>query len=139
MSRIRSRDTECELKLRQELRSIGLRGYRLNVRALPGTPDIVFSRWKLAVFCDSDFWHGRKPFPKSNREYWENKLRRNAERDARVNETLHGRGWEVMRFPESEILKDPDGCAKRIAAFISGIKESHGPSIGSRIILPFSS
>lgn len=114
MSRIHSKNTKCELKLRNAIRALGLRGYRVNYRRLPGAPDIVFISRKIAIFCDSDFWHGKKGLPATNQEYWREKLRKNAERDSMVNQTLRDQGWTVLRFSETEILKDPKGCAQRV-------------------------
>ena len=115
MSKIRSKNTKCELKLRGAIREAGLHGYRINYHDLPGTPDIVFLSKKVAIFCDSDFWHGRKGLPASNQGYWKEKLRKNAERDIAVNQTLHNRGWKVLRLSESEILRNPEECIKKIS------------------------
>ena len=93
---------------------MGLRGFQTNYRDLPGTPDIVFLKSKAVIFCDSDFWHGRKGLPATNQEYWRKKLQRNTERDALVNKRLKEDGWVVLRFSESEILKDSEECARRI-------------------------
>ena len=92
MSRIRGKDTSIELKLRRALWSAGHR-YRLHVRGLPGTPDITFMKARLAVFCDSSFWHGRNWEAKkvrlaNNRDYWIAKIERNMSRDARVSGEL---------------------------------------------------
>jgi DNA mismatch endonuclease (patch repair protein) len=119
MSKIRSKNTKCELELRRALRRLNVKGYRVHVRNLIGTPDIVFSRRNLVVFCDSDFWHGRSKIPQTNRAYWKAKLRRNAERDAKVTRTLRSTGWRVLRLAESDILTDPEGCARRVKGFLS--------------------
>jgi DNA mismatch endonuclease (patch repair protein) len=129
MSKIRSKNTKCELKLRQALRETGLKGYQVNYRDLPGTPDIVFVSEKIAIFCDSDFWHGHKGLPATNQEYWREKFRKNAERDALVNQTLQDKGWKVLRFPESEILKSAEECAKKIAEFFPNLHEHPGNSL----------
>lgn len=123
MSKIRSRNTKPELILRKELWRRGLR-YRSNVRTLPGVPDIVFSRVKLAVFCDGDFWHGfnwtlrgyqslEDELSRYNR-YWASKIRRNVARDSSVNQILHGMGWTVLRMRESEIKKDVKQCGDKV-------------------------
>lgn len=93
---------------------MGLSGFQTNYRDLPGTPDIVFLKSKVVIFCDSDFWHGRKGLPVTNQEYWRKKLQRNTERDVLVNKMLQEDGWIVLRFSESEILKDSKECARRI-------------------------
>lgn len=123
MSAIKSRNTRPELALRRELWRRGLR-YRANVRALPGTPDIVFSRVRLAVFCDGDFWHGYnwtlrgygsledelKRYSKS----WAEKIQRNIRRDKQVNQQLFEMGWSVLRVRESEIKKDVKYCGDKV-------------------------
>lgn len=115
MSKIHSKNTKCELILRQSLRKAGLYGYRINYRGLTGTPDIVFLGRKIAIFCDSDFWHGHKGLSASNQGYWKEKLRKNAERDITVNQTLHNSGWKLLRFSESEILKNPEERVKKVS------------------------
>lgn len=115
MSRIRSKDTQLEVKLRKELWSRGLR-YRKNVKSVPGKPDIAFIGKKIAVFCDSEFWHGydwdaRKVAIKTNREYWIPKIERNMQRDQEVNSLLEGQGWIVLRFWGSQINSELSVCA----------------------------
>lgn len=114
MSRIHSKDTKCELKLRSALTAAGLKGYRLNYKKLVGTPDMVFTKRKIAIFCDSDFWHGKKGLPDTNQSYWKEKLKKNAERDLLVNKTLQEQGWLILRFSEREILKNTDSCVQQI-------------------------
>ena len=126
MSRIRSKNTKCELTLRSAMRDAGLRSYRVNYRDLVGTPDVAFPNKKIAIFCDSDFWHGRTNLPASNREYWIEKLRKNAERDKIVSQTLHDSGWKVLRFSESEILRNPEECVKRIINAFKALPEKPG-------------
>ena len=93
MSHIRSKDTKPEVLLRKALWKRGIR-YRKNYAALPGKPDIVLTRYKIAVFVDGDFWHarGHQDCPgeqvASNKEYWQKKLRNNVERDKAVNDAL---------------------------------------------------
>lgn len=124
MSHIHCRDTKIEIILRKELWSRGLR-YRKNVKTVPGKPDIVFLGKKVAVFCDSEFWHGydwehRKDDIKSNREFWIPKIERNIQRDKEVNRVLCGQGWTVMRFWGRDILKDPVACADAIEETVRG-------------------
>ncbi len=101
MSRIKSKNTSIELSLRKELWKRGLR-YRLYDKKVFGKPDIVFKRRKIAIFCDSEFWHGKKflegEIPKSNTEFWVKKLTRNIERDKEVNKKLKEEGWIVLRY-----------------------------------------
>ncbi len=128
MSRIRSRDTGIEVALRKALWRKGIR-YRKNVKELPGTPDIVISKYKLAVFCDSEFFHGKdwevlKPRLEkgSNGEYWIKKIRRNMERDIEKDKELLFMGWTVIHFWGKEILKDADKCVAVIEETMFDIK-----------------
>ena len=104
--------------LRKELWSRGLR-YRKNVKNITGKPDIAFIGKKVAVFCDSEFWHGydwenRKNDIKTRKEFWIPKIERNIQRDLEVNQILEESGWIVLRFWGKEIQKDLSGCADRI-------------------------
>ncbi len=115
MQRVRNKDSDIELILRKELWSRGIR-YRKNVRRITGNPDIVFIGLRIAVFCDSEFWHGyewekRKEDFKSNREFWIPKIERNMERDKEVNQLLTDDGWTVLRFWGNEIKKETAKCA----------------------------
>ena len=118
MKAIKNKDSEIELLLRKELWNRGIR-YRKNVRKVYGNPDIAFIGLKIAVFCDSEFWHGydwenRKNDFKSNTEFWIPKIERNIERDKEVNERLRDEGWIVLRFWGKRIKKDVRGCADMI-------------------------
>ena len=122
MSRIRCKDTRIEVALRKELWSRGLR-YRKNVSTVPGKPDIAFIGKKVAVFCDSEFWHGydwehRKDDIKTNREFWITKIERNIQRDKEVNQILEEQGWIVLRFWGKEIQKNLSECADRIESVV---------------------
>lgn len=116
MARVRTRDTSAELELRRELHRRGLR-YRVDFR-VPGLggfkPDIVFTRRRIAVFVDGCFWH-RCPdhvtFPKSNADWWFEKLQRTVERDRAANEALRRAGWTIIRVWEHE---DPSLAANRV-------------------------
>ena len=115
MQAVKNKDSQIELLLRQELWSRGLR-YRKNVNRIYGKPDIVFIGKKIAVFCDSEFWHGynwneRKKDFKSHQEFWIPKIERNMERDAEVTARLESEGWTVIRFWGNEIKKDTAQCA----------------------------
>lgn len=111
MSRNRGHDTSPEILLRKALWKKGIR-YRKNYRKLPGTPDIVLLRQRIAIFVDGDFWHARNHTENpgeqvvSNREYWTKHLSRNVEHDREVNDELTQSGWLVLRFWESDIRKD---------------------------------
>ena len=115
MQAVKSKDSKIEVLLRQELWKRGLK-YRKNVKNVFGHPDIAFIGKKVAVFCDSEFWHGydwtkRKSDIKSNREFWISKIERNMARDEEVNEYLTSHGWVVLRFWGKQIQKDAAGCA----------------------------
>ncbi|MCC6381437.1 MAG: very short patch repair endonuclease, partial [Dehalococcoidia bacterium] len=111
MSRIRSRDTGLELRLRRALWAAGLR-YRLAARNLPVQPDVVFPGAKVAVFCDSSFWHGRDPARieriKTNQPYWRARIAKNVARDRFANASLHELGWLVLRFWDEELTSNLD-------------------------------
>ncbi len=120
MSSVKSKNTKPEVLLRKELWSRNLR-YRVNYKQLLGKPDIVFTKQKIAIFCDGDFWHGHnwairglnsldEELVKYS-EYWRKKIIRNIERDKEVNNKLSEMGWVVIRFWESQIRKDVKECA----------------------------
>jgi len=118
MKRVKNKDSEIELLLRGELWKRGLR-YTKSDKRVTGKPDIVFFKKKVAVFCDSEFWHGydweiRKNDIKSNRDFWVPKIERNMERDAEVNRMLLDEGWIVIRFWGKEIKADTLCCADRV-------------------------
>ena len=116
MSHIRSKDTKIEVQLRKALWQRGYR-YRKNYKQLPGTPDIVLTKYRIAIFCDSEFWHGRdwdvlKPrlLKGKNPDYWIKKIGRNKERDAEVDQKLLFMDWTVIRFWGEGIFKNTDQC-----------------------------
>ena len=120
MRRIRSKDTKIELALRKALWSKGYR-YRKNYAILPGKPDIAMTKYKIAIFCDSEFFHGkdweilRPQLEKGNNgEFWIKKISRNRERDDEINKALLFRGWTVIRFWGKDILKNTDECVRVI-------------------------
>ena len=115
MKRVKYKDSEIELLLRKELWKRGLR-YQKNVKTIFGKPDIVFKGKKIAVFCDSEFWHGydwenRQLEIKSRRDFWIPKIERNIQRDKEVSQKLEADGWTVLRFWGKEITKHPKECA----------------------------
>ncbi len=120
MSHIKNKDTRIECKLRKALWEKGYR-YRKNYAALPGKPDIVLTKYKIAIFCDGEFFHGKdwevlKPRLESsnNSEYWIKKIDRNRKRDEEINKQLLFMGWTVIRFWGKDIQKDIEGCIKVI-------------------------
>jgi DNA mismatch endonuclease (patch repair protein) len=115
-------DTTPEVLLRRTLWRLGLR-FRKNVRVLPGTPDVVFPRARVAVFCDGDFWHGRDWAPLSvklqrgtNASYWTAKIRWNIERDKHNTKLLESSGWRVIRLWETDIRSDPVRASSVVCA-----------------------
>ena len=116
MARVRSSDTKPEIALRKALWGRGYR-YRKNVKKVPGKPDICFMGLKIAIFCDSEFWHGKyylenRRIPKSNTNFWVSKFKRNIARDEEVNATLVSMGWIVLRFWEDDIKKNLNEVVK---------------------------
>ena len=124
MQAIMSKDSDIEQILRRELWARGLR-YRKNVKSVYGHPDIAFIGKRVAVFCDSEFWHGydwkkRKNDIKSNKDYWITKIERNIARDNEVNDYLESHGWKVLRFWGKEIKKNASDCADLIEKEVKG-------------------
>ncbi len=118
MSKIRAKDTKPEVLLRKMLWNAGIR-YRKNVKKLPGTPDIVIGKHKLALFIDGEFWHGhnweeKKKKLKTNKEYWIPKIEKNIARDYDASQKLEYMGYKVMRFWQHEIMKNPGACYLKI-------------------------
>ena len=104
MSKIGSKDTKPEWIVRRYLFSPGYR-YRKNVKCLPGSPDIVLRKYNIAIFIHGCFWHGHTDghIPKSNKEFWENKIIRNKQRDEENKEKLKKLGWKVMTIWECQL------------------------------------
>lgn len=111
MRAVKGRDTKPEVALRKKLHALGFR-YRLNVEDLPGKPDLVFPKYKTAVFVHGCFWHGHRckrgsRQPKQNADYWKEKIARNKARDKKNAKELEKLGWRVITVWECE-LKDLD-------------------------------
>ena len=122
MRAIRSKDTTIELALRKALWQRGIRYRKI------GKPDIVITKYRIAVFCDSDFWHGydwenRKARIKSNQNYWIPKIERNMKRDREVTAALVEQGWIVLRFWEHTIRKELEECVDDIQEAVDVRKE----------------
>jgi len=115
MINVKLKDGSLEMAVRSELHRRGYR-FRKHVRGLPGTPDLVFSREKVAVFIDGDFWHGyRLPTWESKlSDFWRNKLRTNRRRDQRNFRKLRSSGWQVIRIWQHEIKQNLDACIERV-------------------------
>lgn len=118
MQAVRNKDSKIEIALRSALWSKGYR-YRKNYTKLEGKPDIVIPKYKLAIFCDSEFWHGynwdtRKHDIKSNKDFWIKKIEGNIKRDEYVNKILHNQGWKVIRLWGKDIQNNMDECLSKI-------------------------
>ncbi|MGH6850586.1 MAG: very short patch repair endonuclease [Methylocella sp.] len=123
MARIKGKNTGPELRARKVAHAMGLR-FRLHRAGLPGKPDLVFPRWRIALFVHGCFWHQhagcpRASFPKSRTEYWERKLRKNVERDPLVFAALKALGWRVVVIWECE-TNDPGYLARMLRKYFSG-------------------
>lgn len=123
MQQVKNKDSRIEVLLRKELWARGLR-YRKNVNQIYGKPDIAFIGKKIAVFCDSEFWHGynweeRKKDFKSHQDFWFSKIERNMQRDVDVTAKLEAEGWTVLRFWGKEITKNTLHCADVIEKVVN--------------------
>ena len=112
MAAIKGKDTKPEMIVRKYLFSRGLR-FRVQVRKLPGTPDIVLPKYRTAIFVNGCFWHGHEGckyfrLPKSNVEFWKEKIERNIERDKESMQALFDLGWKVIRVWECELRNKAD-------------------------------
>ena len=121
MSSIPSKNTEPELMLRKALWKENLR-YRVNYKMLFGKPDIVFTKYRVVVFCDGDFWHGHNWAIRGLNsleeelagysDFWRSKIQHNIERDTQVTQALESQGWTVIRIWESDIRRDLNECVR---------------------------
>lgn len=123
MRAIRSTNTKDEVRLAKALWHLGYR-YRKNNRKIFGTPDLTFKKLKIAIFVDSEFFHGKdwetqKNRFKTNREFWQNKIERNMQRDIQVNDHLMEKGWTVLRFWSTEIKNNLESCIAKIQTEIA--------------------
>lgn len=119
MSRIRSKNTSIEKKLASSLRK-ALVKFKRNNRKVFGTPDFIITNRKIAVFCDSAFWHGYSHMRtklhnfKKRKRFWVDKISKNIKRDKYVNKILKKEGWRILRFWDIQIKKDIKRCLERI-------------------------
>jgi DNA (cytosine-5)-methyltransferase 1 len=144
MRKVHGRDTTPELALRRALWARGLR-YRVNTTDLPGKPDIVISSAHVAIFVDGDFWHGNQfrkrklnaleeQFPETaTKMYWLTKIRRNMARDAANTSALLSQGWTVLRFWESQLRADLEGCVAMVARVVEQASENTQAALASRL------
>lgn len=128
MQHIRSNNTKIEIILRKALWHRGYR-YRINYKKLPGKPDIVLTKYKIAIFCDGEFFHGKdwevlKPRLEKgdNGSFWISKISRNRERDDEINKKLLFMGWTVIRFWGNDVKKKTDECMRVIEETIFELK-----------------
>lgn len=128
MSRIRSKDTSIEVKLRKELWHKGYR-YRKNYKKLPGSPDIALTKYQIAIFCDSEFFHGKdwevlkaRLEKGSNPNYWIKKIERNRNRDMENDKKLLFLGWTVIHFWGKDILQNTEECIRVIEEVVWAIR-----------------
>lgn len=133
MRAVKPTATKPELAFLSAIAKLGMRP-RMNVSHLPGKPDFVFSRKRLAIFIDGDFWHGnqwaRRKLPSLDDQFstrhlrliWTNKIRKNMQRDASVTATLNSKGWKVLRFWASDLMSDLDWCVSTTASAIHAEK-----------------
>lgn len=131
MSAVKSKNTKPELELRRAIWARGLR-FRVNVKSLPGKPDIVFTKAKVAVFCDGDFWHGHnwaiRGLASLDEElerytpFWREKIQGNIRRDLENTANLEAAGWVVIRIWESEIRADVSKCAEIVVEAYTSVR-----------------
>lgn len=129
MQAVKSKGSKIERTLASALWQRGHR-YRLNMKSVHGKPDICFKGLKIAIFCDSEFWHGKdwnrkKQEHKSNVDFWHQKIERNIERDKEVNDYLLKNGWKVLRFWGKDIEKDLVSCINKIEEAINERKKAN--------------
>lgn len=130
MKAIKASGSKIETKLAKALFSFGVR-YRKNDVSVFGKPDLTIKKYKIAIFVDSEFWHGkdwevRKFDHKSNQEFWYSKIERNIERDKEVNQKLLDLGWEVLRFWGKDIILNINECIEKVQ---TAINENKGKNI----------
>ena len=122
MSRNKARNTKPELNLRRSLYADGVRGYRLNWKKAPGTPDIAFPGKKIAIFINGCYWHRcphcELPLPKTNKEFWKEKFDKNIKRDIKKEKELLDLGWIVLVFWECKIKTNMKDCTNKVKAIL---------------------
>ncbi len=129
MSKIKGKDTKPELLLRKALWEQGIR-YRKNCKTLVGRPDVAITKYKVAVFVDSEFFHGKdweqkKPTIErgTNSDYWVAKIERNIQRDIEKTKALEAIGYKVVRIWSKDVINDIEGCLKIINEAITAQKD----------------
>ncbi len=130
MSKIKGSNTSIEKILEDKLALKKINYCRPEhlIEPVEGSPDFVIPKYRIAIFCDGDFWHGynvASSKTNSNSEFWEAKIKRNQQRDKEVNDILDKKGWKIFRFWEHEIRQDGDLCTQKIQDYIDNIKKKH--------------
>jgi len=129
MSRIRGKNTKPELLLRKALWAAGVR-FRIHDKSLPGKPDIVIKKYRLAIFVDGEFWHGydwanSQHIIKSNRDFWLPKIESNIARDKKNDEALVAMGYTVFRFWEKDVQNNLSRCVNQVQLFIESYRSGY--------------
>lgn len=129
MSRIRSKHSKPEVLLRSVLHRLGFR-FRVNVKDMPGKPDVVLRKYKAAIFVHGCFWHmhegcKRSTIPSANRAYWKGKLEKNKANDRKNTVAIIRMGWHPYVVWECEILENPHAIAQRVSKFLTGKNSSY--------------
>ena len=129
MAAVRQHDTDPEVRLRRALYAAGVRGWRCNVRSLPGRPDLAWSALQVAVFVDGAFWHGHPSRHRPGRSgaYWDEKIARNVERDLQVNQQLAELGWRVLRVWDFDVQKALPAVIERVIAVLADTPDAMTP------------
>lgn len=134
MSRIRSKNTKAELLLRRAMWAAKIR-FRIHADSLPGKPDVLIAKYRLAIFVDGAFWHGfewekNSLRIKSNIGFWTAKIESNMRRDAQVNSILSERGYTVMRFWDHQVKNELPRCINQIQLYIESCRMGAIPQPG---------
>ena len=129
MQAVKATGSKIEITLAKQVWALGHR-YRKNDRTVYGKPDLTIKRYKLAIFVDGEFWHGKdwkkhKQDHKSNQDFWHNKIERNMQRDKEVNAYLLKTGWKVLRFWGQDITKNLRTCTDKIIEAINELKRKN--------------
>ena len=126
MSRIKGKDTSLEVSVRSALHRKGLR-FRKHLSYLPGKPDVVFTKAKVAVFVDGDYWHGYQfnAWEHKMSDFWKTKILKTQARDAKTDQQLQGMGWTVVRIWEHDLEQDFDTSVDRIVSVLRGQNTKH--------------
>ncbi|KIA94955.1 endonuclease [Pedobacter kyungheensis] len=133
MSKIKSKNTKAEIILRKALWANGIR-FRIHVKNMPGKPDIVINKYRLAIFVDGNFWHGfewhkKKTTLKSNAQFWIPKIERNMQRDRKNQKQLEDVGYTVIRFWDHDIMKALTKCVNQVLLYIEAAKDRVIPEL----------